>query len=275
MSFDLSDKVVFFEGCTMSRRLIGMRFAARFLLDKYGIDWITLPDEECCGSPIMRSGDFALGERLRDKTLRATLRTGRHVIVTACPGCGSTLKCSEAEEMGIRVHHVTEVLQELAKKGILYRPDEMRDFSIVTTSHFPCHMHRGMSIDCGEVDADILGAYPNIEYIRMKDADECCGAGGGVRASQLSLANQIADKKLKNMLDSDADMLFASCPFCELHLHRRQKEKELNIPVIALPTFVALSFYDFGDVLNDLMPEKVEPETPPEAVEVEKAEAKA
>ena len=49
-------KFVLYEGCTMSRRMVGSRYASQFLLDKYGFDYVILDKEKCCGSPVRRSG---------------------------------------------------------------------------------------------------------------------------------------------------------------------------------------------------------------------------
>ncbi|MDY6865812.1 MAG: heterodisulfide reductase-related iron-sulfur binding cluster [Halobacteriota archaeon] len=247
----IPNKAIFFEGCTMSRRMVGLRFATRFLLDKYGIEWEVLPNIGCCGAPVMRSGDYELGIKQRDKVFKATLRAGHDTIITACPGCGSMLK-EAGEKEGIEVLHIDELLEALAKEGKLYRPGEMRDFNMTATAHFPCHMNRGMKIDCDELFPAVLSAFPNMKYVRMEGAEKCCGAGGGVRASQVDLAYKIAEKKVKNAVDSNADVLIATCPFCELHLNDSQKKFGANLAVVALPMFVALSFYDFEDAVKEL-----------------------
>ncbi|MDY6966576.1 MAG: heterodisulfide reductase-related iron-sulfur binding cluster [Halobacteriota archaeon] len=249
------EKAIFFEGCTMSRRMVGLRFATRFLLDKYGIKWETLPQIGCCGAPVMRSGNYKLGIEQRDKVIRATLRSNNDVIITACPGCGSMLK-EGAEKDGIEVLHIDEVLYALAKEGRLYDKDKMRDFKMIATAHFPCHMNRGMNIDCDDLFPTVISAFPNMKYVRMKDAERCCGAGGGVRASQVDLAYDIADKKVENAKESGADVLIATCPFCELHLNDSQKKFGADLAVVPLPMFVALSFYDFEDAVKELSPIK-------------------
>lgn len=251
MDLEKLEGAIFFEGCTMSRRMVGLRFATRFLLDKYEIPYEILPDVGCCGAPVMRSGNYDLGIKNRDKVLRATLRSGKRTIITACPGCGSMLK-EGAEDMGIEVIHIDQILYELAKKKSLYKSDEMRDFKMVATAHFPCHMNRGMGIDCEELFSTVISSYPNMRYVQMDEADRCCGAGGGVRASQVDLAYKIAEKKVKSAKECEADLLIATCPFCELHLNDSQKKYGMDLAVMPLPMFVSLSFYDFEDAVKNL-----------------------
>ena len=251
MDLEELEGAIFFEGCTMSRRMVALRFATRFLLDKYEISYEVLPRVGCCGAPVMRSGDYELGMKTRDKVLLSTLRSGTHMIITACPGCGSMLK-EGGEEMGIEVVHIDEVLYALAKEGKLYNPEKMRDFEMVATAHFPCHMNRGMGLDCDELFSTVISAFPKMKYVHMEGAEKCCGAGGGVRASQVDLAYKIAEEKVKNAKECEADLLIATCPFCELHLNDSQKKFNMNLAVMPLPMFVALSFYDFEEAAKSI-----------------------
>lgn len=275
----LPKKAVFFEGCTMARRMVGYRFACRFLLEKYGIEYAVLDKAECCGAPAKRAGDWEVGHKQLTKALHLVLKEGCDTIITGCPGCGAQLKGHEAHEMGIKVYHMVEILHMLAKEGKLIRPGEMRDYGkMLSTAHFPCHLNRGMGADCENLHPDVLTAFPNIDYVRMEGAEKCCGAGGGVRASQLELATAIVDRKLKNAKECGADLLIASCPFCELHINTRQKELEMGLRVIALPSFVAVSFKDFGDAVDDLMERSKEyaaKEAAKEAAKKKAAEKKA
>ena len=43
-------EVVLFEGCVMTRRMVGSRYTTRFILDKYGFDYHMLDNEACCGA---------------------------------------------------------------------------------------------------------------------------------------------------------------------------------------------------------------------------------
>ena len=251
MNLDELEGAIFFEGCTMSRRMVALRFATRFLLDKYEISYEVLPRVGCCGAPVMRSGNYELGIKTRDKVLRSTLRSGNHLVITACPGCGSMLK-EGGEEMGIEVVHIDQVLYALAKEGKLYNPEKMRDFEMVATAHFPCHMNRGMGIDCDELFSTVVSAFPKMKYVHMEGAEKCCGAGGGVRASQVDLAYKIAEEKVKNAKECEADLLIATCPFCELHLNDSQKKFNMNLAVMPLPMFVSLSFYDFEEAAKSI-----------------------
>ena len=242
---------VLYEGCTMSRRMIGSRFAMRYLLDKYNFDYILLEKEKCCGSPVRRSGGYEDSDELRNYNLDLVLKEGANIMVMGCPGCGSQLKSEEADEMGIKVYHYVELLYDLAKNNELYLPQHMRELKpLKITAHFPCHLHRGMNIDCDILHRKIIEAFPKWEYIELPNADECCGAGGGVRASQKPLSYQIRARKLENILDCGADIVLAACPFCELQIDEGLRETE-NTKARAI-TPQALIMMQFKDLSQEV-----------------------
>jgi heterodisulfide reductase subunit D len=42
----------------------------------------------------------------------------------------------------------------------------------------------------------------------------CCGAGGGVKSQFADLAMEISWERIKEAIESGADILTTSCPFC-------------------------------------------------------------
>lgn len=247
-------KFVLFEGCVMSRRMAGSRYTTRFVLDKYGFDYFVLEEERCCGAPVMRSGGEDESIKCRLYNLDLAKKAGLNQIVTGCAGCGSQLKSEEAEKMGIHVYHLVEVLYDLAKNGELYLKDQMRSIpKLKVTAHFPCHIHRGMLIDCGKAHEAIIKSFPNLEYVEMEDPDRCCGAGGGVRASQKELSYTIRDRKTDCIIDTEADIVLAACPFCELQIDEGLRaDDRTKARAITPQNMIAMFFKDIGQEVAKL-----------------------
>ncbi len=263
---------ILYEGCTMSRRMVGSRYAAQFVLDKYGFDYETLDKERCCGAPVRRSGGEDEADKLRDYNLDLVVRAGHRTLVTACPGCGSQLKSAAAEARGITVVHYVLLIYLLAKNNELYLPEHMREIPpLKVTAHNPCHLHRGMGVSLGygseaeteEIDSvdiyrTICDAFPMLEYVEMPEKDSCCGAGGGVRASQKDLSYKIRERKLRHIERVDPHICMAACPFCELQidegLRGLQEEYEDACAARALTPqgMIAVMFTDLDQSLMQL-----------------------
>jgi fumarate reductase (CoM/CoB) subunit B len=247
-------KFVLYEGCTMPRRMVGSRYTTRYVLDKFNFDYITLDNARCCGAPVMRSGGEDLSKECRVYNLELAKKAGSDQVVSGCPGCGSQLKSEEAEKMGIYIYHLIEVLYDLAKNGELYQKDLMRPIpKLKVTAHYPCHMHRGMLIDAGKIHETIVKAFPNLEYVEMEDPDRCCGAGGGVRASQKELSYKIRDRKLDCVIDTEADIVLAACPFCELQIDEGLRaDQRTGARAITPQSLIAMFFKDIGQEVAKL-----------------------
>ena len=245
---------VLYEGCTMSRRMIGSRFAMQYILDKYNFDYVLLEKEKCCGSPVRRSGGYDSSDELRDYNLDLVLKEGANLMVMGCPGCGSQLKSDEAEHLGIHVYHYIEILYQLAKNKELYQPKFMRNLKpLKITAHFPCHLNRGMGVLCEKLHETIVSAFPKWKYIELPNADECCGAGGGVRASQKPLSFQIRERKIENIIDTGADIILAACPFCELQIDEGLREEaNTNARAITPQALIMMQFQDLSSEVGNL-----------------------
>jgi fumarate reductase (CoM/CoB) subunit B len=87
----------------------------------------------------------------------------------------------------------------------------------------------------------------------MENMDKCCGAGGGVRASQKDLSYKIRKEKLEAINESKADIVLAACPFCELHIDEGLREEvKSGTRAITPQSFIAMMFKDIGEEVAKL-----------------------
>ena len=78
---------------------------------------------------------------------------------------------------------------------------------------------------------EVLSALPGIELVEMarsKSNARCCGAGGGVSSAYKDLSNQMADTRLKDALEVNADILTSACPFCTYSLKTAAKRAQVD-----------------------------------------------
>jgi len=78
---------------------------------------------------------------------------------------------------------------------------------------------------------EILKSIPEINYIEMEDAERCCGMAGAFSLHFYELSSQIADRKVKSIQDSGADIVASGCPGCEIQLMDSLARHKLPVKV--------------------------------------------
>ena len=81
--------MLYFRGCTARERDSDIEESTRYILDKAGVDYHTLDNEECCGSVLLRSGFEEDALELMKKNLEDL--KDEDLILTSCAGCYKTL----------------------------------------------------------------------------------------------------------------------------------------------------------------------------------------
>ncbi len=213
------DDTVLFVGCTSNYRENQIRDAAISVLKKAGVEF-TIADEQCCGSPLIRTGQRELVRGLAKHNAEAIQEVGASRLVTTCAGCYRTLSLDYQKlnhDLGVNILHITHLLEELLGTGAL-TIEESNNLGHVAY-HDPCHLGRHM----GEYESPrrILSMLP-VKLVEMTGREKenawCCGAGGGAKAAYGEWAVETARKRIHQAVQAGADMLVSTCPFCSRNL---------------------------------------------------------
>jgi Fe-S oxidoreductase len=147
-----------------------------------------------------------------------------------------------------------ELLYTLAKNGELVHPDMVDPLpKVAVTGHDPCHLGRGMGVDVNTMHEAIVKALPNQTWMECPEHDRCCGAGGGVRASQKDLSYAILQRKVKRLTRTGADIVLAACPFCELQIDEGLRKVEAcKMRAITPQAYIAMLFRDVYEEVDKL-----------------------
>ncbi|MDD2639010.1 MAG: (Fe-S)-binding protein [Methanothrix sp.] len=211
----LKDKAerVYFVGCLDSYRYPEVAEKTFEILRRFGVT--LLPDEICCGSPLIRTGSDA--GRYVDKNLRQIEKIGAKTVITGCAGCLSTLKKDYPAEF--EVVSVPEFLAEHLSEL------ELERLEMTVTYHDPCHLGRGNGIF--DPPREVIRAICDLEEMRANRMDSrCCGGGGGVRAGYLDLSLEIARQRLLDV-PPGVDAIVSCCPLCIRNLRDAGSEVEV------------------------------------------------
>jgi len=204
---------VYFVGCLDSYRYPEVAKKTFEILRRFGVT--LLPDEECCGSPLIRMGSDA--RKLVDRNLDQIRRIGAKTVITGCAGCYSTLK--KYYPLEFEVVSVPEFLAERLAELDLKRLD------LTVTYHDPCHLGR----HCGIYDPPRKVIKAICRLVEMKSIREdarCCGGGGGVRAGYPDLSLEIARRRLADV-PPGVDAIVSCCPLCIRNLRDAGSEVEV------------------------------------------------
>jgi len=221
---------VLFMGCTSPYRRPEIMKATARVLRASGIDFTLLPDEWCCGSPLFRTGQLELAEKMVQHNVEAMKATGARRVIFNCAGCYKTFAIDYpkiAGDLNFELMHIVELLADLYNKGKIRfnkLPTE------IVTYHDPCHMGRYLGVyDAPRIILDAIKGIKLVEMERIKDQAWCCGAGGGVRAAFPDLSLWTAKQRIEEARDTGAATIVSSCPFCATNLEWAIKEMKVRM----------------------------------------------
>lgn len=225
----ITGNVLYYPGC-LTKGVLKTEFNNyKEIYNKLGIDYILIPNEVCCGLPVINAGHKREAKKLAEKNLKIFKERKVYKITTSCPSCYHTFKTIYPElikDWNIEVEHsTTTILNALKKKKIKTDKEE------IVTYHDPCHLgrHENQYTDPREV-IEILGGKLK-EPIKTKEKALCCGGGGGVRANFRETAKEIAKIRIAQFPE-EAKKIITPCGLCYTNL------KEQDDRVMEFSSFV-------------------------------------
>ncbi|WP_414469421.1 fumarate reductase (CoM/CoB) subunit TfrB [Methanobacterium sp. ACI-7] len=232
-SDDKKANVAFFTGCLVDYRHPEIGFALLKVLEDNEIDIIVPEDQVCCGSPLIRTGQTDAVERLVAQNKEAF--EGYDTIVTVCAGCGATLK-NDYPKYGAKFN-VVDISEFLVEN---LNTEDMKPLNMRVTYHDPCHLARSQGIT--KEPREILNKIKGLEFVEMEEPNQCCGAGGGVRAGKPEIAAALGKKKAGMIKKLDVDAVITICPFCQNNIIASLKEEGIDIPVLNILQLLEMAY---------------------------------
>ncbi|WP_048050685.1 (Fe-S)-binding protein [Methanosarcina soligelidi] len=216
---------VYFVGCFDSYRYPEFAKKTFEVLQHFGVT--LLPDEQCCSSPLLRTGFREDAEKIMEHNLEQIRNVGAHTLITGCAGCYTTLKNNYPEEL--RVISLPEFLAEHLEELNLKRLD------LSVTYHDPCHLGRHNKVY--DAPRKVIQAICNLKEMKnIKENSRCCGGGGGVRIGYPDISLELARNRLDDVPEG-VDYIVTSCPLCVRNL----RDAGGNIEIIDIIELVAMA----------------------------------
>jgi Fe-S oxidoreductase/nitrate reductase gamma subunit len=210
-------EVLFWVGCTaaLEQRSQGIARSMVKVLKAAGVDFAILGDEETCtGDPARRMGNEYLYQILAQQSIETLNRYNVKKIVTTCPHCFNTMR-NEYPHFGgkYEVLHYSQFVDELIRQGEL-KPIKMVNATVAY--HDSCFLGRHNGVY--DQPRNIARAIPGLTLVEMqprcRERGFCCGAGGGHMWIEESQGTRINHARTDHFLQTNAQTVGVSCPFC-------------------------------------------------------------
>ena len=183
------------------------------ILKKSQVPFGILKDSRCTGDPAKHMGNEFLFNEIATQNIDEFERLGVKNIITICPHCYHNF-VHYYPELGGNYNVIPHAvfIYDLIKNGKLSPKNTEKTF----TFHDPCYLgrHNGIFRQPREI-INRLGKL--IEMPRNEKASFCCGGGGGNYWAE-EKGTRINRARAKEALDTGADFIVSSCPFCVLML---------------------------------------------------------
>lgn len=232
-------EVLFWVGCAGSfdQRAQKVTVAFAKILNSLNINFAVLGKEESCtGDPARRAGNEFVFQMQAQQNIATLNMYEVGTIVTTCPHCFNILK-NEYPKIGLKdcqVLHHSQYLQQLLDDGKLKIEGGAFEGKTITY-HDSCYLGRANEVYeaprsiLSELDATLQEMKDN------KSKGMCCGAGG----AQMFKEDENGDKRIntartEQLLDTNASIVAANCPFCITMLQDGIKEKNKQNSVMVL-----------------------------------------
>lgn len=193
-------KLLYFKGC-VNEVFPKVENAVKKILSHLDVEIIER-DFECCGLPFLSSGNLERFEEAKNHNL-SLMRGDYDYILTDCASCEHTLKSYGCK-------NVKNVLDFFAEQNIRFKFKK----PLKVTFHKPCHLENNGFLK------PLLEKCENVEYVEMKDYDECCGFAGEFAIKNPRLSHELSKQKAENAVSTGADVLLTLCPSCIIGLHQ-------------------------------------------------------
>jgi glycolate oxidase iron-sulfur subunit len=200
-----------------------------------GCEVVNPPDQSCCGALSLHAGREQEAMAFARRTIDSFDRTGADPVIVNAAGCGSAMKeygsllrddpayAERARAFAARVRDVTEYLAELG-------PVAARQPVPVTAAYQDaCHLAHAQGIR--RQPRDLLGMIPGLAVHEIAEPELCCGSAGIYNIVQPEPAAALGERKARNVLAAEPDIVVTANPGCALQLrsHLRALGRPLSV----------------------------------------------
>lgn len=271
-------KYAFFPGCSLETTGIEYAMSSRAVANALGIEFIEIPDWNCCGASSAHMSDHLLSLALPARVLAQAETLPVNEMTAPCAACHHRFadveyELSRDEELRRKVNSLLErpytgkvkvrgFLEIFANPAILdeIKKKVKRDLNgLKVACYYGCLFVKPPKVVNFLDDPENPQMIDNImraigaEPVSWPYKTECCGASSSVTREEMS--TKLCNDILKVAKDAGAECIVTACPLCQQNLDMRQVsvEKKYGIQYrMPVPFFTQLVGLALGLDSNSL-----------------------
>jgi glycolate oxidase iron-sulfur subunit len=230
--------VALLSGCVMPALFGATNAATVKVLRHNGCDVLVPRNQTCCGALLLHNGDKTTALALARRNIDVFSRLEVDALVINAAGCGAMMKeygdlfkddptyREKAMQLVAKMKDVSEFLGSIPLKA------PTREVRARVTYHDACHLAHGQSVR--EQPRALLRAIPGLRITDLNESDWCCGSAGTYNLTEPEMARRLLDRKVDNILATEADLLVAGNPGCLMQI--RAGFQQRGVPIRAIHT---------------------------------------
>jgi L-lactate dehydrogenase complex protein LldE len=230
-------KVQIFIPCFMDQLFPATAFNMVKLLEKLGCEVQYNANQTCCGQPAYNAGFRSEAKEVCSKFMKDF--EGNDLIIVPSASCAGFIHNYYAT-----IFDNSSIHNEV--KNLKNRVIELSDFLVnhlkVTdigaslkakaTYHDSCAALREYKLK--DEPRQLLQHVKGLELVEMKDNDVCCGFGGTFAVKFDDISGAMADQKISNAQDVQAELIISTDISCLMHIDGYSKNNQKNIRTMHL-----------------------------------------
>lgn len=223
-------------GCVQRIFFADVNAATVRVLTAEGCEVISPPEQGCCGALMVHAGQERDALALARRTIDVFEQADVDTVVINAAGCGSNVReygwllrddpayAERAMRFSAKCVDISELLAELEPRA------PRHPLPLKVAYHDACHLQHAQGVRAQP--RQVLQTIPELEIVEIHEADICCGSAGIYNMVEPEAAQQLADRKVQNVLKTGADVLASSNPGCLLQIVSGLERAGHSLPTV-------------------------------------------
>lgn len=241
-------KIELFVPCFVDQLYPETAFNTVKILEKAGCEVFYNAKQTCCGQPAYNAGYWEQAKEIGGKFLDDFSETDYIVAPSAsCVGMvkngfndlfTNTIVHNKCRNVQANIFELSDFLINVLKRD--YFGAELDGKAVY---HDSCSGLRECKIK--EEPRQLLSKVLGLEMVEMKDTDMCCGFGGTFAVKFDAISSAMAEQKVNNALEMEAEYIISTDLSCLMHLDGYIKKNNIPLKTMHIADVLANGWLDY------------------------------